>query len=167
MADRRRFPSLTPSLPVPVHVTYDAATPLSTAYAPIGLPGAYSGQEREAGNYIPQDTPNIERDPGDPFAKKYYELRFPVTDWDSPRPTAGGGSNVVMGKVTASSPGTSDGPQTATVTLFPDGSAGQAGGSVQVNVPFLAAKENIPPGTWLVCIQSGSTYDAQPPIWLD
>jgi hypothetical protein len=157
-----------PELSLPAHIAYDAAIPIGNSYEPLGLPKAYSGQERSVAPPYSPDQPRIERDPRDPFAKHYYELTFPVPDFDSPRPSGGGGTTTVPGKVLSSSGSTSDGPQTVTVQLYSNGvDSDPDSGNVQVTIPFLAANENVPVGTWLEVMKVGSKFNSQPPTWLD
>ena len=151
-------------LPAAPHAAFDyPPTDPNDAYQPFGLAGAYSGMERLAGDHLPHDYPTIERDHSDPFARKYYDLRFYPTDWDSPRPSGGGGGTTsYVGQLVDDSSGLS-----CQVQLFPDGPAGDPGETVTVQILQLAPSETIPSGTWLWGIQkTGSTYCGQVPIWL-
>jgi hypothetical protein len=149
-------------LPSPAHTAFDVPATDRDAYAPLGVPGAYSGMERLAADHLPHDYPTIERDNSDPFAKKYYDLRFYPTDTDSPRPGGGGGTSTYIGQLTDDSDGV-----TCTVQLYPSGQSGSPGQTVTVTILQLADGENVPNGTWLTGIQSTSGgYYAQVPIWL-
>lgn len=169
------------TLPAAPHVAFDVnALAQSQSYEPLGTAGAYSGMERLAADHLPHDYPTIERDNSDPFARKYYDLRFYPVDWDSPRPPGGGGGNSsIMAQVLAppgigGSGGTSGGSGTVgQVTVqcntFSGGLASgpDQGGPVNVTIPQLNSNETIPPGTsFMITKASDGNWYGQVPIWL-
>lgn len=98
--------------------------------------------------------------PADPFA----DLGYPDSIY--PKLGGGGGTTVFVGKVAS---GTGD---TYQVALYPDGSHGDAGDTVEVTIPMIAEDETIDPETWLFGIflftdaDGNEVYEAQPPVWM-
>jgi hypothetical protein len=154
---------------VAAHVQLTHPPTDTTSYEPLGTAGAYSGMERPAGDFLTHGEPRYERDLSDPFARKYYDLRFYPVDWDSPRPTAGGGGAPALIAEVVSSPTPSTANNvTVNVNTFSDGIAAgpDSGGPFPCIIPQLAAGETVPVGTTFLVTQAGDgNYYGQPPVW--
>ena len=172
----RNSASTSENLPVPAHVKFDVNPTSTYGYAPLGLPGAYSGMEREAGDYMTHDTPRYERDPSDPFARKYYDLRFFPTDFDSPRPCGGGGGTpAIMAVIVGFTPQQTGMTGTIVrqqiqINTFSSGMnvAPDPGGPFPCTIGQILSTESIPDGTIMMVTQDNSgNYWGQLPIWLE
>lgn len=109
--------------------------------------------------------------PEDPTIQRSYALNIPFPDIDSPRPIAGSGSTVLMGKVVS---GTGD---TYQVDLYTNGPSQpkDTGGSITVKILTIDDNEQLPVDMWITGIAkvsysnngiSTTEYWAQVPVWM-